>query len=404
MISVLKIALVHRYFWPDTPPYAVMLRYIAKTLATEGHDVTVYSAQPSYKDIYARKPQPWSESVDGFQVQRLRTLREKGSNIGMRAVAVVGFCLSLFLRLLRDRPEVIMIATTPPVFGALAVRVVSRIIGASYVYHCQDIYPEVAVAGGLLKKGVVYRLLLAIDRKNCRCAARVIVLSDDMKNALLERGGACDNIVVINNFELRAFDTDTPKIPPEMKRGKGRFRVLFAGNIGRFQGLGTVVEAAHLLADEENIEFVFLGEGAALEDLRRQAGTLLGKTIKFFGHQPIEVARQIIAEAQLCVVSLSPGVFKLAFPSKTMTYLCEGAPILMMVESRSELARMVKESALGIVTKQGDCGEVARQIRELSQSSEKLEGMKKSAKRYAQEYFEIEQVLPKWVALFQEEF
>ena len=40
---------VHRYYWPDTPPYASMLRTIAAEWTGAGHPVDVLTSQPSYK-------------------------------------------------------------------------------------------------------------------------------------------------------------------------------------------------------------------------------------------------------------------------------------------------------------------------------------------------------------------
>ena len=45
----MRILIVYRYFWPDTPPYATMLRDISRWLAEAGHDVEILTAQPSYK-------------------------------------------------------------------------------------------------------------------------------------------------------------------------------------------------------------------------------------------------------------------------------------------------------------------------------------------------------------------
>ena len=56
----LRLLLVHRYFWPDTPPYAVMLRAIAAHWAAAGHRVEVLAGQPSYKPETAPSVAPRS--------------------------------------------------------------------------------------------------------------------------------------------------------------------------------------------------------------------------------------------------------------------------------------------------------------------------------------------------------
>ena len=51
------IVLIHRYFHPDTPPYAAILREIALSLGAAGHRVTVLTCQPSYnRSVVSRAP------------------------------------------------------------------------------------------------------------------------------------------------------------------------------------------------------------------------------------------------------------------------------------------------------------------------------------------------------------
>ena len=71
----MKILLIHRYFWPDTPPYAVILKKIARRLATDGHDVTVLSTQPAYKPELANEVQPSVEVIDGYRVVRISLIK-----------------------------------------------------------------------------------------------------------------------------------------------------------------------------------------------------------------------------------------------------------------------------------------------------------------------------------------
>lgn len=401
----MKIVMVHRYFWPDTPPYAVMLRHIAGRLSRDGHLVTVLSTQPSYKSDFLVKPRPWNESLDGFVVKRLKMKPENRSNILSRSFSMLIFSSKLFMELLKQKPELISIATTPQIIGGLVVRWASKITGAKYVYHCQDIYPEVANASGHLKKGLMFRLLQAIDRKTCDRAFATVVLSQDMRNTLLERGCHGNNIQVINNFDLRAFEddkNDTPKPDKYLLRKPDKFRVIFAGNIGRFQGLEVVIKAARILETVADIEFVFLGEGQARQVLETQAGDLLDKTVHFFGHQPLQIARAIIADSQLCVISLNADVYRYAYPSKTMTYLCEGVPVAVIAELESELSQTIQSEQLGIAVAAGNAKGLAQKIRDISGNAMMLNTLKQNARDYSDTYFRVESVLPKWSKLIRQ--
>jgi glycosyltransferase involved in cell wall biosynthesis len=192
-----------------------------------------------------------------------------------------------------------------------------------------------------------------LDSTTCRRAAAVVVLSADMRATLLARGLDGANIVVCNNFDvLEATDdpvTDVLPVDPS------RFRITFAGNLGRFQGLTDLVDAAHRLAPQHpNLNLVFIGAGTRRPALEARAGTLLGRQIHFIDHQPVSAAALALAHSQLAVVSLGPGIYRVAYPSKTATCLAAGCRLLAVVEAHSELAGLVRDEDLGIVCPPGD--------------------------------------------------
>src|SRR5699024_6155739 len=105
---------------------------------------------------------------------------------------------------------VVMCSTSPPVMLAAAVSLAARLKGARFIYHCMDIHPEIGALSGEFRNPLVFRILQAVDRATCRRSAAVVVLSGDMRNALLERDSRlADRIVVLNNFDLPDFDEGT---------------------------------------------------------------------------------------------------------------------------------------------------------------------------------------------------
>jgi colanic acid biosynthesis glycosyl transferase WcaI len=396
----MRVLLIHRYFWPDTPPYAHMLRRIAAALATE-HEVMVLSTQPSYKPEVAMAIQPRHDRLDGFSVRRMRLLPERSRGSFVRSVNALLFGLRVFAHVLTGRYDVVMISTNPPIVAGLAAGLASRLRGASFVYHCQDLHPEVAAFSQLLRHGPVYRLLRWLDSGSCRRASKVVVLSEDMRATLLKRGLAVDErIEIVNNFSLGDDTATGTGGREELVKSPGVFRIMFAGNIGRFQGLEHLLEVARLLADDRRVEFVFLGDGAAKSQLMEQAGAMLGSNVKFIGHVPIEAVSGALRTADLCVVSLSPNIYRVAYPSKTMSYLCAGKPLLVLVEEDSELSRLVRSESVGLVASGQSAAAVARELRDLIDHPEQVQAMSRRAERLGQRCFAATVVLPHWVRLF----
>jgi glycosyltransferase involved in cell wall biosynthesis len=398
----MRVLLIHRYFWPDTPPYAHMLRRIAAALATE-HEVTVLSTQPSYKPEVKIAGQPRRAPLDGFTVRRIRLLPEKSRSSLGRGLNPLLFAARVFAHVLTARRyDVVMISTNPPIVAGLAAGLAARLRRASFVYHCQDLHPEVALYSQLLKRGLVYRLLLWLDSSNCRRASKVVVLSEDMRSTLLQRRiGAPLSVEIVNNFALTS-GSRAELVPAELVKRPGVFRIMFAGNIGRFQRLEHLIEIARLLSEDRRIEFVFLGDGAAKPQLMAQAGAMLGSTVRFLGHIPVDAVGDALSTADLCVVSLSPDIYRVAYPSKTMSYLCAGKPLLVLVEEASELSCLVRTEAVGVVASGGSAAPAARAILELLDDPEELEAMSRRARQLGQQRFADSVVLPRWQHLFRE--
>jgi glycosyltransferase involved in cell wall biosynthesis len=170
-------------------------------------------------------------------------------------------------------------------------------------------------------------------------------------------GGEQLRLAIINNFNLPDDDAPaTSALPVDMN--PDGLNVLFAGNVGRFQGLDVVVDAMTLLKERADIRFVIMGDGAAKSDLQRRVAQT-GANIEFVPHQPVAVAKAVMAAACLGFVSLMPEVIRYAYPSKTMTYLSQGCPLLVAVEEGSELARSVVADDTGFHVPTGDATALA---------------------------------------------
>jgi glycosyltransferase involved in cell wall biosynthesis len=399
-----RILLIHRYFWPDTPPYAHMLRFMAGRLAHDGHTVTVLSTQPSYSASTQLPVQPRYERLDDFVVRRVRLLPGERTRPFRRVLNSVLFSLRAVAEIFIRRYDVVMAATAPPVVVAAAASRAARLKGASFVYHCQDIHPESGRIAGLIRNRLLFRFMLSLDRKTCEIADRVVVLSADMADSMRERGlKDCSKLRVINNFMLGDEKEMVPPRPAANGQISDRFRIIFAGNMGRFQGLEPVIDAMHELEERLDIELLFVGEGVVKEDLIKRAGTLNGARISFIPYQPQAKVDELIATSDLGLVALQKGVYKVAYPSKTATYLKLGCPLLVCMEPDSELAQFTRREGIGVVTRQPDSPEsIADSIREAYEMRREFRNKRDKIAELGLAAFGREQALQKWSKLMLE--
>jgi len=332
-------------------------------------------------------------------VNRLSLLRETGRHVVFRLMNMVYFPLRILLFILiKGKFDIVMASTAPPVVVGFSAAVGARLTGAAFFYHCMDIHPEIGRISGEFRNILIFNLLRSLDGISCRIAKWVIVLSGDMKKSLLARPGyGKDNIRIINNFSMPKHD-DNSVVNPDLFKKSGMFRIIFAGNIGRFQGLEPFIDAMQQLGHRPEIEMVFVGEGSALSYLKKRAASL--ENIRFLPHQTVSVARKMIADADLGIVCLEREIYRYAYPSKTMTYLEEGCPLLVSAERDSELVSFVESSHVGKWVSDSPQS-IASTIEEVYLDTEYHCQMKKAAKQVAKELFSEESVMKQWDRLIE---
>jgi glycosyltransferase involved in cell wall biosynthesis len=342
----MKILFTHRYFWPDTPPYAAMLRVVAEHAAAARHEVHVYASQPSYG---SGQRAPKRERLGLLHVVRVSTFRENKGNVLARSANVAIYCAMLFVHILRQRADIVMAATFPPVLAGWTASLAARLAGSRFVYHMQDVHPEVSLyAGGAMGKGLPFRIMRWLDNLTLLRADAIVVLSQDMAETVAARmPGRRLPIRIINNFQLASFEE--PADPPaELVKPVGTRRMVFAGNLGRFQNLPLLVEGcAAYLDDHPDAELLLLGEGEAKPGLVERWGD--HPRVRFAPFLPYEQAAPLIREADIALVSLAPDIYRVSYPSKVLTYIGLGLPMLALVEPDSQLAREIEDNRLGVV-------------------------------------------------------
>lgn len=357
----MKILIIYRHYWPDTPPLGSMLRTIAENLAARGHRVYVYTAAPSYqaKGGPAGEPLAKREFKGGVRVIRAPLLAETGGKL-RRIINWGTYLVSALSYAARHRFDLVWTGTLPPVVGGVVGALSAKGAGARFLYHVQDIYPEAAIASGLMRRGVGARMLAGLDSWTCRRAAAVTVLSQDMMRTIADRGGnGAVAFHVMNNFVQAELAADGP--PPD-RVGDDRFRLVFSGNLGRFQNLDLLIEAMALIAPEEGITLEFIGSGAAEARLREAVKTRGLSHVSFQARLPSDEAFRLTRTADLGVISLVPGMYRVSYPSKLMTYLAAGLPVLALIEADSDLAGYLAANDAGLAV-EGDAAAVADAIR-----------------------------------------
>ncbi|MFJ6131755.1 glycosyltransferase family 4 protein [Janibacter terrae] len=400
----MRVTAIHRYFWPDSPPYASFLRQISSRWVEDGHQVEILTGQPTYASAGEQRPRV--EALDGVRIRRLPVLRDRSG--GWRQLAnLVAFPMAVALRILVGRrPDVVMCSTVPQVTLGVAVSVAAGLRRAPFVYHCMDLHPEIGRISGEFAHPVVYGVLSRLDLFAMRRASRIVVLSEDMRSSVVARdAGLADRVVILNNWALPDFAAPEPS--PLAEPAPGVLRIVFTGNLGRFQGLEEIVSGLSDLPDGVRLEMVFMGEGRAKPDVERAALALAsrrGVNVVFVPQGPPSAAKALMRTAHVGLVTLVPDVVRYAYPSKTATYATEGLPLLVVCEQESELAQTVRDQGLGWSVAAGDRGALVAALTDAAAelARDEMAPRRRVVAEYATMAFGQQAALDRWSELLTE--
>lgn len=387
------VAIVHRYFWPQNYPYAIMLKSIAEGMSEAGMDVLVCSCHEKQTD-QLRQRKAWASGKE-IACKSLAMPSERTFSIPRKILSALYYAVWVFSVALFSGAKVIWVGSTPPVIMPLLLRFARCFRKFKIVYHCQDIHPESMSINGNLKRQWVYNSLRKIDAANVVKSDLVVTLSDDMKDTMASRPCKVDNVKVINNFIL----DDIPALQEPVKRADGApYKLLFAGGLGRFQNLEVLTKLAIELVKKNLAVVTFMGDGPVrpvMERMVREHG--LQGEITFLGHRPLSDAIKAMQAADFGLVSLTPGVDKVAYPSKTIMYLAAGLPCLAFVSQSSSLGRMLKENNLGAAFDLEDAVSMFSQVEEfLASCAHEVKG-RNEIMRFAQDSFSEKSVVSRLV-------
>jgi glycosyltransferase involved in cell wall biosynthesis len=222
-----------------------------------------------------------------------------------------------------------------------------------------------------------------------RNSQKVIVLSADMQRRCEEHGVSAAALSVVANW-VDAKDVRPIKTNNEFRRQNGledRFVIMYSGNMGLAHDLDTLLNAAELLRDRSELEWIFIGDGAHRDSLARRVERAGLTNVRFLPYQPRSFLAHSLSAADVHLISVRPGAAACMMPSKLYGILASGTPAIAVVEPETELSDLVNNHEVGFTCIPGDAESLAERIRELADNLDLRLQLGNNARKLAEERF-----------------
>lgn len=379
----MKILVICQYYYPE--PFRIS--DVCEELVKRGHEVTVVTGEPNYPEgeIYKgyEHHKRSYELINGVHVHRCPIIPRKTGFL-YRLLNYFSFPVSAsrYVRHLEESFDIIFVNQLSPVMMAKPAMVYKKKTGIPIIMYCLDLWPDSLCTAGVKKGSLIYKCFYGISKKIYAGMDRILVTSRAFLDYLKDEFGIDgDKLEYLPQyaeslFENHSFDEASTVV-----------NLLFAGNIGAAQSVGTILEAAEELKSD-NVCFHIVGGGIELDRLVKTAKEKGLGNVVFYGRLPVQKMPEIYAKADAMIVTFrADEVLDRTLPGKIQSYMAAGKPIICAADG--ETARIIKEADCGYCGKAQDSRMLARNIRNFANSEDKKQ-MGENALKYYKENFDRE--------------
>ncbi|MDR4533018.1 glycosyltransferase family 4 protein [Glutamicibacter sp. PS] len=356
----MRVLLLTHSFWPEHSPPQRRWAAFTKYFAEQGHKVSVVTPAPTSQAVYP-------ENVEGAPptnvvIHRYRSFTASHSMLGKLVKHFCDAVRSLPVGLRSSTPDVV-IATVPALPTMVVGYALSKIWRVPFVVDLRDAWPDLLKDSKVLRISWLEPMISGLLGFLLRRSDLLVTTT----NGLAEKMGVTrsNRTIVVRN----GVDLSTPLVPLEECPRGNRLRVLYLGNLGRSQGLESVIEAVSGI--QQYVELRIVGRGTEEDKLRKLAEDL---------HVDVDFREPVIgggvlknyAWADTCLVSLRSDwpSFEHTIPSKLYELMHLNRHVTGLVSG--EAAEVIREAKAGHVVPQS-VRAIQDYLVDLSHNREKLD-------------------------------
>jgi len=405
----MHILIIHQAFASLDEPGGTRHYEFARLLAARGHQVTVIASPVSYI-TGAPTPSAFGTSPisrgngggwEGVWILRARVYSAHHKSFFHRIIAFFSFMISSFWIGLGVKNVDLVWGTSPPIFQGMTAWLLARLKRAKFLFEVRDLWPQFAVAVGVLKNPILIRMSEWLERFLYRRADRVMVNSPGFITHVTSRGARRVELIP-NGADPSMFDPSNDGA--DFRRAnhlEDKFVALYAGAHGMSNDLNAVLDAAKLLMDENRIQIVLLGDGKEKPALQARAAQMRLSNVSFVSSVPKSEMPNALAAADACIAILKPfEEYKTTYPNKVFDYMAAGRAVVLAIDG--VIREVVEAAQSGYFVEPGNASALASVIRKLASDKKKAREMGLNGRKYLEQNFSRKAIGEKLVELLEE--
>ena len=297
-----------------------------------------------------------------------------------------------------------VIASNIPLLSLLVIRFVARLTGTPWVLWLQDVQSGLAQVADA--NPVVTRVAVAVEQHVIRRADHVVAISPEMATKAIEMGAAVDDVSVVENWApVQSLPMHPKSNRWSQKHGlEDNFVILYSGTLGVKHSPYLLLDLADFYAVvDESVQIVVVSEGVGADWLQDELAAKPRDNVTVLPFQPFDDLPEVLAAADVLVVLLDSEAAHFSVPSKTLSYLCAGRPVVGSISNANAAASLISHRAgAGFVVEPGDATALCTAVETLRTSPAMATSMGQAAREYAEQHFDISYITDQFERILEE--
>jgi len=352
----MKILIFSQFFPPEMEPTGFMFNsfsiHLAKSKRVSHVEVICgFSNFPEGK-FNDRKWYSFfrTRNKSGVKISNVFVIPSNNKSNLKRIINYTSYLITAFIKGIFSKKPDIIVASSPPIFAAIAALIVAKLKRAKFILDIRDIWPESAVQMGSISNVKIIKILEYFEKVLYKNADLITVATPGMINIV--RSKIPEKEIKIEYIPCGVSIPDEQDVlakggNPFDEEDHNKFCVLYAGLHGHAQKLSTIIDAANILRDRSDIVFYFIGAGPNKDFVVDYANDLMLTNVRFLPPVSRDLIRRYYVFAGCGIVPLQDlNIFKNVFPSKTFELMSYGVPSIVGVGG--EIAKVIDKSKAGI--------------------------------------------------------
>lgn len=399
----MNITIICHYFPPEIGAPSARIYEMAKQWVEQGHEVHVVTCFPNHPtgiipDKYKNMKYKY-EIMDGIHIHRNYVYATPNKGFIKKTLGHISFMFSSVLISLRKIKNTdVIITSSPTFFSIFSGYYYSLRKKAPFVLEIRDLWPAAMIELGVMKRGIITDILEKMELFFYKKSKKLIMVTESFKEDVIKRGIDKKKVHVITNGVDQSifYPSDKDKQLIEKFNLKEKFVISYVGAHGISQNLTTILKVAKVLEEYNDIQFVFVGEGAEKDKLKQFSIEQNMSNVIFIDSQPKHMIPKFYNSSDICLIPLKNiELFKTFIPSKMFEIMSCGTPIVASLEG--EAANILNASESALVVEPDNIDEIVTAIIKLKENKDLYNEMKESGPIFVEKNYSRKKLAKKYI-------